>query len=160
MSPVEPTSTHQSHSDSAFNNACAKLEWFSKTCSRVRQNSGAFPHDHDVPNSGESGYNKTRTALARKRLIMWRHWRAACVSLPVHCDSFVWVSSRIASYRWADAAPLAGSNFNTISPGYECSTCVCRCESVIDLHQSQAWTMSGRPRPGCWCAALPGSPPP
>ena len=61
MSPVEQTSTHQRHSDFSFNAACTRFERFSKTCSRVRENSGALPHDHDFRNSDKSGYNETQT---------------------------------------------------------------------------------------------------
>ncbi len=159
MSSVEQTSTDQRHSASAFNNACSKFERLQKSVAefvRTLVRCSIMTSSRILTNPA----TRTRTALARKRLIMRLHWRAACVSLPVHCDSFVWVSSRIASYRWADAAPLAGSNFNTISPGYECSTRAYRCESAIDFRQSQVWTVSGHLRPNCWCAILPGSPPP
>ena len=48
-----------------------------KTCSRVRENFGALPHQDLVLNSDESGNNTTKTALER---CMW----CVCFTSNVH----------------------------------------------------------------------------
>ena len=62
MSLMEQSVAEQNYSDISFTDADTKFASFSKTCSRVRENSAALPDAQYVPNSDDSGdKNASRT---------------------------------------------------------------------------------------------------